>query len=75
MSLRTHVSRFNRSWTCSICGMRKYVSRRKHFQTGQPLTNAEQIASLTYLATEHWRQFHVAASPPRTERPDPQEQK
>lgn len=55
----TRVSRFNRSWTCPFCGWRTYVSMRaKHFQTRQPLARSEQIATLTFEASKHFRDFH-----------------
>ena len=59
--LQTRVSRFNRRWVCQVCGWRAYVSLRKHFQTGQPLSRTEQIATLTYQASKHFREYHKTA--------------
>ena len=56
--IQTRVSRFNRLWVCPFCGWRAYVSRRKHYQTGQPLRRAEQIATLTVRASAHFRAAH-----------------
>lgn len=58
MKLQTRVSRFNRLWTCPVCGWRAYVSRRAHVQTGQPLTADEQIATLAVQASKHFRERH-----------------
>ncbi len=56
--IQTGVSRFNRRWVCPFCGWRSYVSLRKHIQTGQPLTREEQIATLEYQASKHFRAAH-----------------
>ncbi len=58
MIVQTRVSRFNRFWTCPFCGWRAHVSLKAHFQTGQPLTRAEQIATLEFRASQHFRDRH-----------------
>ena len=58
MSIQTRTSRFNRYWTCPFCSWRVHVSLRKHFQTGQPLTREQQIATLEYQASRHFRERH-----------------
>lgn len=67
--IQTRTSRFDRYWTCPVCGWRAHVSLRKHFQTGQPLTRDEQIATLTYQASKHFRERHRHDFAPPQEQP------
>lgn len=57
-AIQSRVSRFNRYWTCPFCSWRAHVSLRAHFQTGQPLTKTEQIATLEHQASKHFRERH-----------------
>jgi transcription elongation factor Elf1 len=57
-TLQTRTSRFNRYWTCPFCAWRAHVSLKAHFQTGQPLSKEQQIATLTHEASRHFRERH-----------------
>lgn len=70
MKVQTRMGRGRRIWVCPVCGWRATISTRNHFQTGQPLTNDQQVASLAVDAEKHFRAFHLSAfSHPRRSAP------
>lgn len=59
MKVQTRMGRGRRIWVCPVCGWRATIStRRRHVQTNQPLTAAQQIASLAVDAGRHFRDLH-----------------
>ena len=62
MKVQTRMGRGRRIWVCPICDWRETVStRRKHIQTGQPLTREQQVATLAFRAEQHFRAQHINA--------------
>lgn len=58
MKVQTRMGRGRRIWVCPVCSWRATISTRKHFQTGQPLTRDQQVASLAVEAERHFRDRH-----------------